>query len=266
MPKSLPRRSARQKQKTRKKATAIQKKAIQRKISAWLNKLFLAMTSKRRWRNGGIPIANPLSQITALQRQQVTALWIQHGCHSCMNAQPDPWISDHIPPRNLNALAKNQLGIAANPNYTLYPSCTPCSNAQAQLVTQLNQGPVALNAQQTRMIHGNVNYAGGGVAGSAQNANKQQRTAVNLIGNANGCHICGQNVQPATMVCDHYPPKELARPIMQLVIASSQLGFLLRQPTELRPQCRNCSNSQGAEVRTATNKIETLFKQATQGI
>ena len=84
-------------------------------------------------------------------------------------------------------------------------------------------------------------YAGESIParGPGRDFTSEERSQINDIGNATGCHTCGSTdpgTQSGNFVADHQPPSALNPP---------------GNPQRLYPQCLSCSRTQGGEVRGA---------------
>ena len=186
------------------------------------------------------------------ERELVREVGKIEGCHECnMLVELDdsqPWVADHIPPRDFNLAQRKAFGFPAT-GFVLIPQCDSCSIKQASFINQMASGSAKppFSADQLCLVTVNKYPKEGAIEGSDAPANQPQRAMVNKLGRMFGCHSCGSTTPALTYRADHNPPLQFSTHWVKELLA--KLGVSVPSDCVLKPHCPNCSNAQAVEIR-----------------
>ena len=218
-----------------------------------------------------VPIKTTRFRAAEDNRADVQDTGAANKCHTCLTDittdRNQPFIGDHIPPRQIHACYASKDLDEIMPKdwdkgFVLLPHCDACAAEQSALVKRLCwKGSIAdqydlLTVKEKKLITGG---RVGKIKGTSGNVTEDQGLQVQAEGLKRGCHSCagGERKFPNKIYhADHFPPAELLTSYMGKLIKHLEMqdikvdptgltiGMLLKKPV-LRPQCARCSHQQG---------------------
>lgn len=240
------------------------KTELKRQLNGYRKKIeeICSGNSRKSYKGGGVPLSvnESIKEVSSDNKKKVNDIGTEHKCHSCKERGNDVWIADHIPPRHLTrAKVQYYWNGKWDGKYRFFPHCQACAECQSGIVSNIKRTPLSdllpldrnerLMIVDTRKNMSNVGHAG--KPSTTDRANIQPK------GIMYQCHTCGKGPFNGRYVADHVPPREFNTPYMKSILKA--LGIEIREPTA-RPQCRNCSNKQGGQLKAFSEMIIEIAK------